>query len=200
MAVCPVLMLTRGEMMAYKTYHDVFVEQLIRRERPGGEFLFKCGAIILGLILIAASIVFLRPVFPFFFALVVILEFFAFVYTVKEYEYSFMNGDVDVDMIQGKRHRRSVMSFNCREVTVMAPLEGHSQQTEGEFARKVDAAVTAKGGERWFLIAEREDGTRELLILSPNERLLAAFKGALGRRMEYQLPSSGSVLTDSAEG
>ena len=31
--------------MAIKTYHDVFVEQLIRRERPGGEFLFKCGIV-----------------------------------------------------------------------------------------------------------------------------------------------------------
>jgi len=186
-------------MMAYKTYHDVFVEQLVRRERPGGEFLFKCGAIVLGLILITAAIVFLRPVFPFFFALVVILEFFAFVYTVKEYEYSFMNGDVDVDMIQGKRHRRSIMSFNCREVTAMAPFEGHDQQTESGFTRKVDAAVSAKGAERWFLVVEREDGSRELLILSPNERLLAAFKGALGRRMEYQLTGTGSAPTAGIE-
>ena len=111
--------------MPIKTYHDVFVEQLIRRERPGGEFLFKCGAVLLGLILITAAFILARTFFPFFFALVVILEFFAFVYTVKEFEYSFMNGDCDIDAIQGKRRRRTVSSYSCREVALMAPCQGH---------------------------------------------------------------------------
>ena len=174
--------------MPIKTYHDVFVEQLIRRERPGGEFLFKCGAVLLGFILITAAFVLARDFFPFFFALVVILEFFAFVYTVKEFEYSFMNGDVDVDMIQGKRRRKTVCSFSCREAAVMAPWDGHEGELSGTFTRRLDAAISAKAPDRWFLILEREDGSRELLILSPNERLLAAFKGALGRKMEYTLP------------
>ena len=47
--------------MPIKTYHDVFVEQLIRRERPGGEFLFKCGAVLLGLILITAAFIETAP-------------------------------------------------------------------------------------------------------------------------------------------
>ncbi len=174
--------------MAIKTYHDVFVEQLIRRERPGGEFLFKCGAVLLGLILITVAFILAGTFFPFFFALIVILEFFAFVYTVKEFEYSFMNGDVDVDLIQGKRRRRTVCSFSCREVTLMAPLDGHEGELGGSFTSRLDAAISKKAPDRWFLILEREDGGRELLILSPNERLLAAFKGALGRKMEYTPP------------
>ena len=175
--------------MAIKTYHDVFVEQLIRRERPGGEFLFKCGAVLAGLVLITAAFVLARDFFPFFFALVVILEFFAFVYTVKEFEYSFMNGDVDFDQIQGKRRRRTVSSFSCREVASMAPCEGHEGDMSGQFTSELDASISPKAPDRWFIILEREDGSRELLILSPNERLLAAFKGALGRKMEYQLPA-----------
>ena len=182
--------------MAIKTYHDVFVEQLIRRVRPGGEFLFKCGAVLLGLILITAAFVLARTFFPFFFALVVILEFFAFVYTVKEFEYSFMNGDVDFDMIQGKRRRRTVCSFSCREVASMAPCEGHEGDMSGQFTSKLDASISPKAPDRWFIILEREDGDRELLILSPNERLLAAFKGALGRRMEYELPSEHRDMAD----
>ena len=174
--------------MPIKTYHDVFVEQLIRRERPGGEFLFKCGAVLLGLILITAAFILARTFFPFFFALVVILEFFAFVYTVKEFEYSFMNGDCDIDAIQGKRRRRTVSSYSCREVALMAPCQGHEGEMSSHFTSKLDASISAKAPDRWFLILEREDGSRELLILSPNERLLAAYKGALVRKMEYQLP------------
>ena len=175
-------------MMPIKTYHDVFVEQLIRRERPGGEFLFKCGAVLLGLILITAAFILARAFFPFFFALVVVLEFFAFVYTVKEFEYSFMNGDCDIDAIQGKRRRRTVSSYSCREVALMAPCQGHEGEMSGHFTSKLDASISAKAPDRWFLILEREDGGRDLVILSPNERLLAAYMGALGRKMEYQLP------------
>ncbi len=182
--------------MAIKTYHDVFVEQLIRRERPGGEFLFKCGAVLLGLLLITAAFVLARDFFPFFFALVVILEFFAFVYTVKEFEYSFMNGDVDFDVIQGKRRRRTVCSFSCREAVLMAPCEGHGEELSGHFTNKLDAAISPKAPDRWFIILEREDGNRELLIFSPNERLLAAFKGALGRKMEYKLSPEHTDTAD----
>ena len=179
-----------------KTYHDVFVEQLVRRERPGGEFLFRCGAILAGLVLLAAAYLLARPFFAFFFALLVILEFFAFVYTVKEFEYSFINGDVDVDVIQGRRRRRTVSSFRCKDVTVMASCEGAESRMEGEFSRRLDAAASSKGADRWFLITEREDGSRELIILSPNERLLAAFKGYLGRKMEYSIPEGNTDMAD----
>jgi len=177
--------------MPLKIYHDVFVEQLIRRERPGGEFLFRCLAVVVGLVLITAALVLAKAFFPFFFALIVILEFFAFVYTVKEYEYSFINGDVDVDMIQGKRRRKTISSFSCRTVTVMAPCEGHEGELAGEYTSRVDAAISKKAEGRWFLISEREDGSRELLIFNPNDRMLAAFKGSLGRKMDYT-PSEGN--------
>ena len=174
----------------------MFVEQLVRRERPGGEFLFRIGAVVLGLVLLAAAYLLARPFFAFFFALLVILEFFAFVYTVKEYEYSFINGDVDVDVIQGRRRRRTECSFSCRSVTVMAPCESAGDRMEGEFTRRLDASVSPKAADRWFLVTEREDGSRELIVLSPNERLLAAFKGYLGKKMEYTVPEGHTDMAD----
>ncbi len=168
-----------------KTYHDVFVEQLVRRRRPGGELLFRIGAIFLGLILITLAFVLVRNFFPVLFAVVVILEFFAFVYTVKEFEYSFISGDVDVDLIRGKRKRSTVFSGSCREITLMAPCGTHEDALAGDFARRVDASESAKGEGRWFFICQKEDGSRELVYLNPNERLLDAFSGYLGRRMDY---------------
>lgn len=177
-----------------KVYHDVFVEQLIRRSRPGGEGLFKVGAVLIGLILMAAAFLFVRNFFPVLFAVIVILEFFAFVYTRKEFEYSFINGDVDIDMIKGKRKRSTVFSGSCRNITVMAPC-GDRAELSGDFTRTLDASVGAKYEGRWYFICERQDGTRELVFLSPNERLLDAFKGALGRRMDYT-PSAAPEIPD----
>ena len=179
-----------------KTYHDVFVEQLVRRRRPGGEAVFRLGAILLGLILITLAFVLARNFFPVLFALVVILEFFAFVYTVKEFEYSFISGDVDIDLIRGKRKRSTIFSCSCRDISLMAPCGTHEEALAEPFTRTTDASEQARGEGRWFFICQREDGNRELLFLSPNERLLAAFKGALGRKMEYQLPKENRNTSD----
>jgi len=171
-----------------KVYQDVFVEQLVRRQRPGGETMFKLGTVFAGLVLITAAFLLAKNFFPVLFALVIILEFFAFVYTVKEYEYSFINGDVDIDKILGRRKRSTVLSVSCKEITAMAPCAGHESTLQGSFTRTVDAAIGAKASDRWYFISERQDGSRELVYLSPNDRLLAAFKGYLGRKMEYTLP------------
>ena len=179
-----------------KTYHDVFVEQLIRRERPGGEALFKLGAVVAGLLLIGVAFLFAKSFFPVCFAVVVILEFFAFVYTVKEFEYSFINGDVDIDMIQGKRKRSTVFSVSCKEIVAMGACDSMTGTLSGEFTRTLDASISSKHADRWYFITERQDGSRELVYLSPNERLLDAFKGYLGRKMEYN-PAEGN--TDKAE-
>ncbi len=172
-----------------KTYHDTFVEQLVRRQRPGGEALFKCGAVFLGLILIAAAFLFLRSFFPVCFAIVVILEFFAFVYTVKEYEYSFINGDVDIDMIQGKRRRKTVLSVSCREISRMAPVMESAGALSEQYGRILDASESSKAPDRWYFTVEGQDGRRELVYLNPNERLLKAFKEYLGRKMDYTPPA-----------
>ena len=181
-----------------KTYHDVFVEQLVRRHRPGGETMFRVGAAFLGLILItlafvlvrhffqlAPTIVLIRIFFPALIAVVVILEFFAFVYTVKEFEYSFINGDLDVDMIRGKRKRSTVFSVSWRDIVLMAPAGTRQEALQESFTRTLDASVGPRDPDRWFFIVQRQDGTRELVYLSPNDRLLEAFAGYLGRKMDY---------------
>ena len=176
-----------------KTYHDVFVEQLVRRRRPGGEAMFRLGAILLGLILITLAFVLVRNFFPVLFAVVVILEFFAFVYTVKEFEYSFISGDVDIDMIRGKRKRSTVFSCTCRDISLMAPCGSHEEALAEPFTRTLDASESARSEDRWFLICQREDVTRELVYLNPNDRLLEAFSGYLGRRMDYKPPEKHRV-------
>ena len=176
-----------------KTYHDVFVEQLVRRRRPGGEAVFRLGAILVGLILITLAFILVRNFFPVLFALVVILEFFAFVYTVKEFEYSFINGDMDIDMIRGKRKRSAIFSCSCRDISLMAPCGSHEEALTETFTRTLDASERAGGEGRWFFICQREDGSRELVYLTPNARLLDAFSGSLGRKMDYK-PGDGHKL------
>ena len=169
-----------------KVYNDTFVEELIRRERPGGELVFKIVTIVLALALVGLAYWFLTSIFPFCFALVCILVFFAFHYTVKEFEYSFINGDIDIDGIWGKRKRKAVFSTNTRQIKVFAPYTGKAP--EGNFTTTLDASISPRAPGRWYFITERDDGTQALVYLNPSERMLNAFRNYLGNKMRGALP------------
>lgn len=165
-----------------QTYKDVFVEQIIRRKRTGQESVFKIDAVILGIILIGLAFIYVRILFPLAFALICVLIYFMFKFSVKEYEYSFINGDVDIDRILGKRKRTNVLSCSCREIQLMEYCK--DRKIDGEFTRVLDASVSAKSENRWYFICEVDDGSRTLVYFNPNSRLLDAFKQYLGPKMK----------------
>lgn len=161
---------------------DIFVEELIRRNRAGKEGLFRIGAVILGLILCGLAFHYFTSIFPFFFAIICILIFFLFRYSVKEYEYSFISGDVDIDLILGKRKRKTVLSCSCRDIKLMEKCG--AGKAAGEFTSVIDASDSAKSANRWYFICELQDGSRTVVYLSPSDRLLDAFKTYLGPKMK----------------
>lgn len=168
-----------------RTYNDVFVEELVVRRRPGFTALVRVGTVVAGIALTALfyylSGLLLgemgNAVFPALFALVCIAVFFAFRHIGLEYEYSFFSGDVDIDKIVGKRKRTGVMSFNCRDVEIMAPYgPQYERMVAGKFDQTVDARGNGKGRRDWFLICRTTDGKRMVLAFSPSDRLVGAFR------------------------
>lgn len=168
-----------------KTYKDVFVEELVVRQRPGFTALVRVGTIAAALALIIAFYFlsgslfgeYANAVFPAMFAIVIIGAFFALRYVGLEYEYSFFSGDVDVDKIVGKRKRSNVMSFSCNDVEIMAPYgPNYENMLSGQFEKTLDARGSGKGNRDWFLICRCTDGKRMVLAFSPSERLVGAFK------------------------
>ena len=45
--------------------------------------------------------------------------------TDLEYEYLFVNGEFDIDMVMAKSKRKKVMSVNLSEADLIAPLNSH---------------------------------------------------------------------------
>jgi len=164
---------------------DIFVEELIRCKRVGKETMFKIGAVILGLVLVGLAFHYLTSIFPFVFAIICILIFFLFRYSVKEFEYSFISGDVDIDKILGKRKRKQVLSCSCRDIKLMEPCG--SRKIEGNFSNTLDASVSVNSENRWYFICEVADGSRTLVYFNPSKRMQDAFKQYLGPKMKQQI-------------
>lgn len=160
--------------------NDVFVEQIVERKQDLSTSVKK---ILLILAAVLVSTVFLiigviRFIFPAVFA----LSMFFAVRTSRnlnlEYEYSFTNGELDVDKIMGRRTRSRELSIHVRSFTIFATVTetNYKEYESRNFAKVLDASSSPKSEKRWFAVYRDDAGNDSLLIFEPNERLLEAMK------------------------
>jgi hypothetical protein len=160
-------------------YNDVFIEELVRRERFASEFVVRTLIIAATVVLILAGFIFLRPFSPILTTLFVIAAWLSSRYTVVEYEYSFVNGELDVDKILGKRRRKHILSVNCK--TAKAFASEKEATVDFQNGKVIDAARVKGLGTNWILTTAAFDNGPEYLLFSPSERLVEAIKQCMPR-------------------
>jgi hypothetical protein len=167
--------------------NDVFVEQLIEQRQSMNITIKKIGIILAALLISAVFLFFgvLRMFFPFVFA----ASLYGAVVLVRmqnlEFEYSFTNGDLDVDRIIGRRCRKKELSVSVRSFEIMAPMtEAFRREYESQtIGKTVDASSSPKSESRWFAKFRDEAGTVTLLIFEPNERVVEAIRKFIPRKI-----------------
>lgn len=164
---------------------DVFVEQLIVRQKRGFEKAFRPLVLIFGFAA-AGLLIFIGLLSGFigaFFLAAGCGIGYAAVYASAlfdiEYEYSITNGLFDIDRIVARRKRERLASFECRDITAIGLYEG---------AGSVPANLTvydATGGEgqKYYMVVAGSKGSR-VIIFEPNERTLAAIKRFVPRSVQ----------------
>ena len=109
---------------------DVFIEQIIAKRKEGKEVALTVLAI-----LAVPVLTFLSMYIPFIGSLapVILLALCYGAWWVissmnLEFEYSVTNGDVTIDKIIGKRRRKRVISFDCKDVEQFGKYEPQAHQ------------------------------------------------------------------------
>ncbi|MDR1117548.1 MAG: DUF6106 family protein [Oscillospiraceae bacterium] len=162
---------------------DVFVEQIVERKPDAKANLIKIG-IALAAILLPSTVLFfgvLRFIFPVTLGLCCWGAFLMIRKQNVEYEYSFTNGELDVDKILGRRMRRHVLSVRVRQFDILAPMTGEyrDEYEARTIQRTEDASTSPKSPDRWFARFTDDAGAVTLLIFEPNERMREAMKGLI---------------------
>ena len=160
--------------------NEIYLEQLV----SGGDQ--QKGVILRVLMVLAALLlcflVFIIPVLrTWFFILAVTLctlgVLFFWRRVMREYEYIFTEGQLDVDVIFSRRARKHLLTIDCRNFQLLAPAQEPRYQEL--YARKYTTVVNAgsgKIGENTYIgLAKRDEKTLKL-IFEPNEQMLDAIK------------------------
>lgn len=171
--------------------YDVFTEQIVKRKTDINSIAKKFGiisaaiALSLGAYILGIFVEMMMSIFPIIFAFSIYFGYIFLRHMNVEYEYSFTNGDLDVDKIAGRRKRSRVATIAVRQAALIAPLdERHMAEYRSQAIRKtIDASASPKDEGRWFIRYEDTSGVNTILVFSPNERVLDAIAKYAGTKM-----------------
>lgn len=165
---------------------DIFVEEMVVRRKSTLNLLMSIGIVVLAVLLVIVVWLFV----PFISTVLMVIVLFAAYLGIKfqyvEYEYSFTNGDLDIDKIMAKRKRVRLVEINHQKIKVMAPYTAeYEAETKGyNVSEVVDASSSKNAAGRWFFIYEKQSGGYAFVVIQPSKRLREAMKKYLRSRIK----------------
>ena len=151
---------------------DFYTEQLVKKKTDGKDIAMKILLIVLTVI--SFFIAFLMPLLILVPILFVVADVFLFRRMDVEYEYIYINGDLDIDKVMHKERRKHMLSVNVKDMELLAP-EGAFQLQSYKTAKIYDysSGITSTPN-RYVLVFTRAGETAKILI-EPNSDLVEGF-------------------------
>lgn len=158
---------------------DYYTEQLVKQKTKMTSILAKIG-------LVAATV--LSFLFVLFIPMgiilpvaMIVLDMFMFKRMDLEFEYLYVNGDLDVDKIMGKQKRKRVFTTNVKNMEVLAP-SGSIELQQFQRAKTYDFSSGMEGAKTYELVT-LEGGQTIKIIFEPNQTILEGMKMLAPRKV-----------------
>ena len=150
---------------------DFYTEQLIKKKTTGKDIMIKVGMI--ALTVLSALVVFIFPMGIILPVALIVIDVFVFRGLNLEYEYLFVNGDLDIDKIMNKSKRKRVFSMNVADMEVLAPVnDGELMQFQ---RAKVSDYTSNTGNADVYAMVVLEKGVHRKILFEPNEEIVEGF-------------------------
>ena len=155
---------------------DLYAEVLVKRQQTAKDHIIRVGLILVTALAVVAG--FLMPLLFLAAAALAAACYFLIPRTDLEYEYLFVNGELDVDVIMGKSKRKRLKSFSMQTVEVIAPLDSHrvDYYKNNTQMKTIDYSSGTDAGKRYLMVVSDGDDGAVKVILEPGEELAEFMK------------------------
>ena len=95
-------------------------------------------------------------------------------YAEREYEISFTNGTLDIDVIYGKSKRKALVSVDTEDIVVMAKSKTEPVQPYIGSKMKTYDCISHEEGVTYYcmIYRNRDEGTEEKVLFEPGDAIL----------------------------
>lgn len=172
---------------------DNFAEQLVKRSETSADKAKRLILIIVGVFftVVIAGLAVLQLTKPIFAMLGLILAaaagygtYFALQGSYVEYEYTFTNGELDVDKIVAKKKRTAMVSTDIKKFTAFGKYTDGMDESED---MTVVIASDNIASHEYYADFQHEEYGLTRLIFAPDERILDNIKKSLPPQLKREL-------------
>ena len=165
---------------------DLYTEEIVKKEKTAKDTLIK-------VLLIAGTVVSVLSLMVFgWLSIVLIIAFAVADYFIMptlslEYEYLYVNGEIDIDKIMSKQKRKRVFSGDVASLELLAPSQSHEldhYRTRNDI-KKNDFSSGKKDARTYTMILKKDQGM-EMVVFEPSEVMLKDMKRMAPREVHLQ--------------
>ena len=163
--------------------NDIFVEEIVKKEKTAVDKLTVFGMVLLS-VLLSVILFFISALIPQFSSILIVLiaavVYFTYILSANfnlEYEYALVNSEIDVDKIAAKKRRKKMTTVNLRKLDFFGKSTGADFEKclKDVSIKKVFACRQKKSEDNYFLVYS-EDATRKMLIFSPSDKIISVIE------------------------
>ncbi len=161
--------------------NQLYAEAGVKRKDSAASMALRI-LIILGFIA-GLLLMFLGQVFSMVGVVLLVAMFYLFPKLNVEYEYVFVDGQLDFDRITGNAKRKTLLRIDFEQVEIMAPVGSHAldSYTYMKLVEK-DFSSGKKDSKPYVIVANVEEKKLKILF-EPNEKMLSVIKQKSPRKL-----------------
>ncbi len=154
------------------TYHDVYIEDVTHRKQTALSKGLFYVSVVMTVLTLAWGFLDRGAFFVCF--LFAGLVFFCGRSGERDYELSYTNGTLDIDVIYGKSRRKSLVSVEVEDIVVIAKSKTEPVQKYIGSKMKTYDCISHEEGVTYYcmIIRNKELGSEEKILFEPSEQLL----------------------------
>ena len=143
---------------------DLYREILVKREMPVSARILKGALIGLVVLCLLGGIMVTPLLLPVGVVLGVVFWIFVLPKLDVEYEYLYVNGELDIDAIYSRQKRKRIASYDMQELELMAPTKSHALDSyvNGHGVKIKDFTSGRPDQKSYTLVLNKEKG-REII-------------------------------------
>ncbi|XCP83429.1 DUF6106 family protein [Roseburia hominis] len=158
---------------------DYYTEQLVKRKTPASAYVIMGGLALMTTIAVLAMLL-----FPFGILIVVIagvIDYFVFRGLNVEYEYLYVNGNLDIDKIMSKSKRKRIFEMAINDMELIAP-KGAAQLHGFQNIKATDFSSGMSDARLYEMIVVKS-GAKQRIVFEPDDVILEGMRMLAPRKV-----------------
>ena len=157
---------------------DLYYELLVKKESTAKDAVIRYGLIVLTAVMALGGLL-ISPILLIAAIALGVACYFVIPKTDLEFEYLFVNGELDVDMVMSKSKRKKANSISMEQTDIVAPLKSHRMDyyNGNQKMKTLDYSSGNPEHKRYAMITRLNNESCRVII-EPDDRMIQAIKNS----------------------